>query len=239
MVNLRLILEFDGAGFHGWQRQPDRPTVQGEVERAVAAVAGRPVTVYGCGRTDAGVSALNYVANFRTDRALAVERWRRALDYHLPPAIHVKSVSETDPGFHARHDARGKLYRYRVIRGRSPLRRARAWELRGPVDLARVRRGAGVFVGTHDFRPLCQTRDQSGTCTVSSIAVTTAGDEIEFAVVGDRFLYKMVRRIVGAAVTYGAGRLTLADVRSALAGRPHRPFRTAPAQGLLLDSVEY
>jgi tRNA pseudouridine38-40 synthase len=239
MANLKLTLEFDGSGYHGWQFQPNRPTVQAEVERAVAAVIGRPTSVYGCSRTDAGVSARNFIANFHAELALSPERWRRALDYHLPPAIHVKAVAEVEPGFHARHDARGKLYRYRVIRGRSPLRHARVWELRGPVDLDRVRRAATQFVGTRDYQPFCQTRDKSGVCTVRTIAVTTEADEFEIAIAGNRFLYKMVRRIVGAAVTYGAGRLTLEDIRSALAGLPHRPFRTAPASGLVLDSVDY
>ncbi|MFO7638864.1 MAG: tRNA pseudouridine(38-40) synthase TruA [bacterium] len=238
-INLKLTIEYDGGGYHGWQYQANRPTVQAELQAAAGRLNGAPTVVHGCSRTDAGVSARNYVANFTATRQLPCERWRRALNQHLPPAIHVKLVEPAPPGFHARFSARGKLYRYRIVRGHSPLRHARAWELRYPVDLARIRRAAAEFVGTRDFRPLCQARDATGTCTVRGIEVNTAGDEIEIAVTGDRFLYKMVRRIVGAAVTYGAGRLTLADIRAALAGRPGLGYRTAPAQGLTLDRVEY
>ena len=252
---LKLTLEFDGAGYRGWQSQPDRRTIQDELEQAVARVNGAPVSVHGCGRTDAGVSARNYVADFTPARHLPFERWLRALNYHLPPDICVKAVEPAPAGFHARFSARRKHYHYRIVRGRSPLRHPRAWELRGPVDVERVRRAAAEFTGRRDFRAFCQVREvvaagriapdalsaerQAGTCAVERIAVSAAADELELRVIGDRFLYKMVRRIVGAAITYGAGRMTLADIRAALAGRPHRAFRTAPAHGLLLDRVEY
>lgn len=239
MRNLRLTLEFDGRGFHGWQFQPDRPTVQGEVEQALAAIAGSPLRLTGCSRTDAGVSARSYVANFLTESRLGLDRWRRALNHHLPRAILVREIVEVPDSFHARFDARSKNYRYRMVRGRSPLRAAHAWELRWPVKPDRMRRALREFLGTRDFRPLCQTTETSGTCTMLELTLAEADDELELLVRGDRFLYKLVRRITGAAVHYGAGRLTLADIRAALAGRPRRAFRTAPARGLLLDSVEY
>jgi len=242
---LKLTLEFDGAGYRGWQSQPDRCTIQDQLEQAVARVNGAPVTVHGCGRTDAGVSARNYVAGFTPARYLPQERWLRALNYHLPPDICVKAVEPAPAGFHARFSARRKHYHYRITRGRSPLRHRRAWELRGPVDIERVRRAAREFLGTRDYRAFCQVAVQcrqtpgTGVCTIHRITAKETGDEVELRVIGNRFLYKMVRRIVGAAVTYGAGRMTIADIRAALAGRPHRPFRTAPAHGLLLDRVEY
>jgi len=237
--NIRLLVEFDGAGFSGWQYQPDRRTVQGELQRAVASVTGGPATVYGCSRTDAGVSARNYVANFHAETPLPPDRLRLALNYHLPPEILVKDAVEAPPGFHARFSARSKTYVYRLLRGRSPLRQHRAWELRWPVDPSRMARSLDRFVGTRDFQPFCLTRDRSGTCAIFAAGLETAGDELLVAVRGDRFLYKMVRRIVGAAVACGAGRLTLADIRAALRGRTHRPFQTAPARGLTLDSVDY
>jgi len=237
--NIRLTLEFDGAGFFGWQFQADRPTVQGAVESALSGITGSATKVYGCSRTDAGVSARNYVANFHTSVSLPAARLMRALDYHLPRAIHVRAAEEVAAGFHARFDAVAKTYRYRMVRGKSPLRHARAWELRYPVDAARMRRAAAEFVGTRDFQPFCQTRDKSGTCRVKLVELLERDDELELVVRGDRFLYKMVRRITGAVVGYGHGRLTLDDIRSALAGHEHTQFRTAPAAGLLLDSVEY
>lgn len=238
-LNLRLTIEFDGGGFHGWQFQPDRPTVQGEIERAVAAIAGSRLTVYGCSRTDSGVSARNYVANFHADTRLAPDRWRRALNNHLPRTIYVRQVVAADPSFHARFSARGKTYRYTAVRGRSPLRSTRAWELRWPVETTRVRRALREFLGTRDFQPFCRTADTNGTCAITGLTLDEAGDELALTVCGDRFLYKLVRRITGAAFEYGAGRLTLADIRFALAGKPRRSFRTAPAEGLCLESVDY
>lgn len=239
MRNIRLTIEFSGAGYHGWQFQPDRPTVQGEIETALRNITGAPTRLYGCSRTDAGVSARNYVANFHSDSDLAPERLRCALNFHLPGPIHVKLAEPVDEAFHARYDARSKLYLYRLVRGYSPLRHARAWELRYPMDVKRMRRVLTEFTGTRDFQPFCLTRDKSGRCMIFRLDLSESGDELELLIRGDRFLYKMVRRIVGATVNYGYGRLTLRDIRAALAGRKHRPYRTAPAAGLLLDSVEY
>lgn len=239
MRNVRLLLEFDGAGFAGWQYQPRHRTVQGELENALEAVTGAKTKVYGSSRTDSGVSARNYVANFLTASRLGPEQLGRALNFHLPEDIRVKSVAEVPPDFHARFSARGKTYVYRIVRGRSPLRRTQAWEIRFPVDRKRMRRALALFQGTHDFRPFCHTQETSGVCRLSRLGLAEQGDEIAVTVGGNRFLYKMVRRIVGAAVAYGAGRMTLTDIRAALAGGKHQPFQTAPAQGLVLDSVEY
>ena len=239
MRNFRLTIEFDGTGYHGWQFQPDRPTIQGEIEAALRNITGVTTRLYGCSRTDAGVSARNYVANFHSDSNLAPERLRRALNFHLPGPIHVKQTEPVNESFHARYDARSKLYRYRLVRGRSPLRHACAWELRYPAGIERMQRALVEFTGTRDFQPFCLTRDKSGRCTISRFDLSESGDELELFIRGDRFLYKMVRRIVGAVVNYGYGRLSLQDIRAALAGRRHRPYRTAPAAGLLLDSVEY
>ena len=248
--NLKLVLEFDGSNYAGWQYQPNRPTVQGELESALGKVVRQEVTVYGCGRTDAGVSARRYVASFHADghdRIVerfgscpeAAERLRAALNHFLPEDIHVLSVEEAPADFHARFSARRKTYIYRIVRATSPLRRRHAWEYRYPLDVERMRRAASLFEGRRDFQPFCQTRDVNGICGVDTVAIAATGDEVTVAVRGDRFLYKMVRRIAGALAACGSGRLTQKDVRAALAGRPHTAFQTAPAQGLVLDSVEY
>ncbi len=241
--NIRLLLEFDGSGFAGWQFQPGIRTVQGELQSALAKILGRPVKINGCSRTDAGVSARNYVANFYWDSAIPLNRICRALNFHLPREILVKEVAEAPPEFHARYSARSKTYLYRILRDRSPLRMSRAWEYCFPLESDRMRRALELFAGRHDFCAFCHLRlaDESASafCTVTRASLVEHGDEILVTVKGDRFLYKMVRRIVGAVVAYGAGRIRLADIRAALAGRKHRPFQTAPAHGLILDSVEY
>lgn len=251
MRNLRLTVEFDGTRYAGWQYQPSHPTIQGEIESAMEKILGKQVTVYGCGRTDAGVSARAYVANVHAeghDRIIgqfgscpkaAAERLRAALNHFLPDDIHVISVGEAPADFHARFSAKHKTYVYRIVRARSPLRRRHAWEYRYPLDVERMCKAAPLFEGQKNFQPFCQTRDASGICTVESVAVEAVGDEVTVAVRGNRFLYKMVRRIVGALAACGSGRLTQRDIRAALIGKPSRHFQTAPAQGLLLDSVTY
>jgi tRNA pseudouridine38-40 synthase len=237
--NIHLTVEFDGTGYSGWQFQPSQPSVQAALETALAGVTGAATKVYGCGRTDAGVSARNYVANFHTASRLPTERLRLALNASLPDDILVKSARDEAPDFHARHSARSKTYRYLIVAGRSPLRRRHAWEFRFRLDPGRMKAAAVLFEGRRDFSAFCQTRNRSGVCRVSRVAVAARTDEVVIAVKGDRFLYKMVRRIVGALVACGAGRLTERDIRAALAGRPAPVFPTAPARGLVLDRVTY
>jgi len=238
MRNLKLTVEFDGTKYAGWQYQPLHQTVQGELESAVGKIFQKKVTVYGCGRTDAGVSARAYVANIHVDSPLSIERLRLAVNHFLPDDILVTSVAEAKPGFHARHSALGKTYVYRIVRRKSPLRRRHAWEFWFKLDVEKMRKAARLFEGAKDFRTFCQTRDRDGICHVRRVRVAASGDEVLVTVEGDRFLYKMVRRIVGALVACGSARLTQRDVRAALAGKPFPPFQTAPARGLLLDSVE-
>lgn len=239
MRNLKLVVEFDGTKYAGWQYQPRSRTVQGELESATSKVLQKKVTVYGCGRTDAGVSARAYVANVHIDSPLSIERLRLAVNHFLPDDILVMSIEEAKPGFHARHSALGKTYLYRLVRRKSPLRRRHAWEFWFKLDVEKMSKSARRFEGGRDFRAFCQTRDQDGICHVRHVRVSASGDEVLVTVEGDRFLYKMVRRIVGALVACGSGRLTQKDIRAALAGKPFPPFQTAPARGLLIDSVEY
>lgn len=239
MRNLKLVVEFDGTKYAGWQYQPRSRTVQGELESATSKVLQKKITVYGCGRTDAGVSARAYVANVHIDSPLSIERLRLAVNHFLPDDILVMSIEEAKPGFHARHSALGKTYVYRLVRRKSPLRRRHAWEFWFKLDVEKMSKSARRFEGGRDFRAFCQTRDQDGICHVRHVRVSASGDEVLVTVEGDRFLYKMVRRIVGALVACGSGRLTQKDIRAALAGKPFPPFQTAPARGLLIDSVEY
>jgi len=237
--NLKLVVEFDGTRYAGWQYQPRHQTVQGEIESAIGKIFQTKVTAYGCGRTDAGVSARAYVTNLHIDSPLSVERLKLAFNHFLPEDILVTSVEEVKPGFHARHSALAKTYVYRIVRRKSPLRRRHAWEFWFKLDVEKMRGAARLFEGVKDFRAFCQTRDQNGICHVRRVRVAASDDEVLVTVEGDRFLYKMVRRIVGALVAYGSGRLTQKDIRAALTGKPSPPCQTAPAHGLLLDSVEY
>lgn len=237
--NIRLTIEFDGTGYAGWQVQPQQLTVQGLIEQAVAKVFGSKITVYGCGRTDAGVSARNYIANFFGPARLPVERIPAALNHYLPEDIFVKKAEVVANDFHARYSARAKVYSYYIIQGRSPLRRKFAWELPLNLDIARLESATHLLLGTKDFSRFCFVKSENGVCTVKSIRVKARADQLVLTITGDRFLYKMVRRIVGALVAYAGRKITQQDIKAALAGKRHKPFVTAPAQGLILEQVIY
>ncbi len=237
--NICLTIEFDGTNYHGWQIQPNRPTVQGELQNALRQLFGTATEIYGCSRTDAGVSARNYSANFFTSSYLPTEKIAPALNFYLPRDIFVKSARVVPLQFHARYSARAKTYSYTIVLIRSPLRSRHAWEYPFPLNLERLKSVARLFLGEHNYNPFCHTKEPNGICQITSIRVKTSKDQITILIQGNRFLYKMVRRIVGAMVAYAAGRLTRQQIRAALAGKKHRPFLTAPANGLILESVRY
>jgi tRNA pseudouridine38-40 synthase len=151
--NLRLILSYDGTDFHGWQRQPDAPTVQECLESAIERIVGEKVQVYGSGRTDAGVHALNQVANFQTACKIPCENLLKALNNTMQPTVRVKDVSEAPPRFHARYDARSKTYCYRILQApvASPFVNRFVWHYPFPLDVVRIAQAAKLFEGEHDF----------------------------------------------------------------------------------------
>jgi tRNA pseudouridine38-40 synthase len=241
----RLLLEYDGAAFAGWQLQPDRLTVQGALETAIARVCGQRVRVVGAGRTDAGVHARGQVASVRIDTPLDARRLCLALCAVLPPAVVVLEAALAPDGFHARRDARAKRYRYAIWNGavRSPLRSARAWCLQRPLELGAMREAAAALVGTHDFASF-QTAGTEVKTTERRLdrldVVGEAGGEIELGFEGPGFLRHMVRNLTGTLVEVGSGRRAAGEMASLLAARDRRRAgRTAPAHGLTLEWVRY
>jgi tRNA pseudouridine38-40 synthase len=241
---LRLVLEYDGTGFAGWQVQRGKRTVQAEVAKAVQRVTGERVTVYGASRTDAGVHAEGQAAHIRTRTRIACARLVHALNANLPPDVTVLRVDEPPEGFHAQFDAAGKTYRYRVLRRdvRSALRRDRAYLVRSPLDVGRMREAAARLVGTHDFRAFCteaRTRKRTER-RIDRLEIRADGDEVVFEVDGSGFLYNMVRTIVGTLLWVGIGRLGPDDVSAILDSRDRRRAGSVvPPQGLTLVEVRY
>lgn len=242
---IRLVLEYDGTGLAGWQRQANAPTVQQHLEEAVAAMVGRPTQVTGASRTDAGVHALGQVAHFHTETAIPPHGFRRGLNALLPPSIAVVACSEAAPGFHARFDARGKHYRYTLLTrpDRSPLLRDRAWHCPRPLDLAAMEAAAAHMLGERDFAAL-----RAAGCTarttrrrIDAVRFTRERDDLlHLDVHGNAFLRNMVRILAGTLVDVGEGRLAAADVPAILDSRDRtRAGRTAPPGGLTLVSVFY
>jgi tRNA pseudouridine38-40 synthase len=245
MPNIKLEIEFDGTRYFGWQFQPNRITVQGTIEQALAKLYGVPLGVTGAGRTDTGVSALAYPANYAAPRELALSAIVAALNQRLPDDIRVHGAEVVPDAFHARYDARNKVYRYTLVRRHSPVLARHAWEFSLPLDLARMRRAAGDFIGEHDYAPFCRIAAGPEPVAVKRVAVRTRRSTItraellQIEIEANRFLYKMVRRMVGALVDVGRGKFSPAELATAVRSGPRVQFSTAPACGLLFVKVRY
>jgi len=242
----RIVVEYDGRAFAGWEVQANgEPTVQGALVDAIEQVTGRRVGVSGSGRTDSGVHAEAQVASFDLEPGWPAEKLWRALNGVLPRAIGLRSVDLAPDGFDARRDATGKRYRYRIWNGpaRSPLRAARFAHVPRPLDVAEMRRAAAALVGEHDFRSF----QAAGSNVTTSVRTLTRlevfgepGGEIEIVAEGTGFLRHMVRNLAGTLIEVGLGRRepgSMAALLEALDRSEAGP--TAPAEGLTLEQVDY
>ena len=246
MPNFRLSLEYDGRDFAGWQVQPGgRRTVQGALEAAVERVTGRAARVIGSGRTDAGVHAQGQVASVRVDTGLEPDEFSRALNGVLPADVAVLGAERVPDDFHARRDARSKLYCYRIWNGASPspLRARRAWHVARPLDLEAMRGAAQALAGTHDFACFRAAGSGVGSSVRTLTRCQLEGEtraELRLLVEGNGFLRHMVRALVGTLVEVGCGRRPAGSMAAMLAARDRgRAGRTAPAHGLTLVRVDY
>jgi tRNA pseudouridine38-40 synthase len=242
MRNLRLLLEYDGTDFVGWQIQANGRSVQGEIAKALGRVLQEQVNLIGAGRTDAGVHARGQVANFRTSNGIAPAALLSALNGLLPPDIRVRTLEDVPEAFHARFDARGRRYRYFIGRLPRAIGRQYQWSLRRELDLPVLRRIAERIVGDHDFEAFCKAAAEVDhyRCIVVS-AVWEEGDGLlVFDIRANRFLHGMVRALVGTMVDVGRGHTTEEEFVAILAGRDRtRVGMAAPAHGLILEEVLY
>ena len=232
-------VEYDGTDFAGFQVQPAARTVQGELEAALARICdGSRVRVDGAGRTDAGVHALGQVIAFTDPRGRPAEELARALDALLPRDVAIHTVRRVPDGFHPRHAARYREYRYTVWNGpRSPLRERFALGVRDPLDTAAMARAGSVLVGRHDFSAFGAV-DRQPVRTLYGVRVRREGRLVTIDVRGDAFLRHMVRRIVAALLLVGRGEVEVSAVAEALASRqPAFHGAVAPAKGLCLRRV--
>jgi tRNA pseudouridine38-40 synthase len=245
MRNIRLIVEYDGGAYCGWQRQINGLSIQEVLEGCIARMTGEAVRVIGSGRTDAGVHALGQVAHFRTLSTLGERSFLMGINSLLPADIVVRTVSEAPPSFHARFDAISKVYLYRICNRpvRSALERGRAWFVWEPLDLARMRETVPVFTGTHDFSSFCSTHTDSPdhVRTILRMDVQEEADGmVLISMEADGFLRYMVRTIAGALVEVGRGKRSPEEMARILAAKDRRRAGlTAPPQGLFLKDVKY
>ena len=240
----KVVLSYDGTDFHGWQVQPDTPTVQGAILDAARRFLGADARVIGASRTDAGVHALRQTASLAITAPLDAVAVRGALNAALPDSIRVLGVSEAAPGFDARRAALGKRYAYLVDNGAvpSPLWRRVAWHVATPLDADAIRAALAVLRGRHDFSAFCAAAGASAppVCRVHAVHVVRRRERLAVLISADRFLHHMVRNIVGSAVEVGRGARRAEWVHDVLASRERaRGGPTAPAHGLVLVRVRY
>jgi tRNA pseudouridine38-40 synthase len=264
----KLTLAYDGTDFHGWQVQPGKPTIQGELQAALGRVTGEAPLPQGSGRTDAGVHALAQVASFALDGPIPPENLRRALNRTLPPSIRIlEACPMPDAAFHARHSAGAKTYEYRILQVEScsPFLARYVCTFPWPLDVAALQQAACIFLGEHDFRSFAASDPDLASRTLSASAErgqdleipaastvrtifasgwqeqpTTEGDLLVYRVRGNGFLHHMVRNLVGTMLDVGRGHLAVDEIHRILAERRRSEAGpTAPARGLFLHSVEY
>ena len=244
MKNIALKLMYNGTAYHGWQVQKDLPTVAETLERALSSVCGGRVKVTGCGRTDAGVHAERYVANFRTDSRIPCERLPLAVNTRLPEDIAVAAAFEVDEGFNAIGSCLKKEYTYRIYnsRIRDPFYVDRAYFYPKRLDEAVMDRAARAFEGKHDFRAVRSVGTETRTTvrTIYYCYVTRSADLLELKVCANGFLYNMVRAITGTALYAAEGKLTPEDIPAILAsGNRTLAGPTVPPGGLYLTKLWY
>lgn len=245
MLRYKLLIEYDGSVFVGWQRQDNGMSVQQALEEAVQAFAGEVQTVTGAGRTDAGVHALGQVAHVDLSREFESDTVRDALNFHLKPRpIAVIEASVAAPDFHARFSARERAYLYRITnrRARTALDAGRTWWIPVPLATSAMHVAAQALIGQHDFTTfraaLCQAK--SPVKTLKSLDVAQDGNEIHIRARARSFLHHQVRSMVGTLKLVGEGKWTADDVRTALEAKDRtRAGPTAPADGLYLVEVLY
>lgn len=240
--NYLLELSFLGTPFHGWQYQPNVPTIQGEILKAIGKLFKTPwVPLIGCSRTDAGVHAEQFFANFKVDKYIDPYKVLKALNGMLPPEIAVKNVSLVGLEFNARFSAKGKIYRYLIWNSpvRNPFLLKRAWHLPLPLKVEQMQKTALFLVGKHDFTAFAKNEEgRNPIIDVEYLQVEKSGDLIEIRIKATHFLRYMVRRIVGTLVEVGKGKIEPEEVKEILESKdPKRAPYTAKPYGLYLHKV--
>jgi tRNA pseudouridine38-40 synthase len=245
MRNIRLLIEYDGTNYQGWQVQPKGSTIQGTIEEKLALLTGEPVRLIGSGRTDAGAHAFGQVAHFKTQSQMDVRSIQRALNSLLPPDILIQKVKEDEEGFHAQKQSKSKVYEYRILNRnlRSVFHRGYAWHIPQKLDLEEVKKAARNLIGEHDFSSFRSTGTPTRTAVRRVIRAEWKrgrGGLIRFEIEANGFLKQMVRAVVGTLVEVGRGKISAEEFRKIIESKDRKKAGpTAPAHGLFLKEVKY
>src|SRR4030043_305297 len=245
MRNIKLLIEYDGTNYQGWQVQPKGPTIQGVLQEKIGLLTGEPVQLFGSGRTDSGVHALGQVAHFKTQNQMDMPTIHRALNSLLPRDIVIQKVEEVDEGFHARKHSKSKVYEYRILNRnlRSAFHRGYVWYIPQKLNLTEMKKATLSLIGEHDFSSFRSVGTPTRTAVRRVIrAEWKRGRDglIRFEIEANGFLKQMVRAIVGTLVEVGKDKISVKEFRKILESKERRNAGpTAPAHGLFLKEVKY
>ena len=246
MRNIKLIIEYDGKSFNGWQKQPDKLNIQGEIERAIEEITGEKVDLIASGRTDAGVHSFGQTANFKTNSNIPIEKFAVAINSKLKKAIVIKSAEEVDERFHSRYNCVRKKYRYIINNSQcgSAIYRGLEYHIPVKLDVEKMKEAAKYFEGEHDFKGFKATggNNKSTVRTIYKAEVTynKADERIIIELTGNGFLYNMIRIIAGTLVEAGLGKIEPKEITEIIESKDRaRAGKTLPAHGLYLVEVEY
>lgn len=243
-MNYKLVVEYDGTRYNGWQRLGSTSnTIQGKIEEVLGKMTGKPVELIGSGRTDAGVHALGQVANFHTTAISTPGQVLEYLNKYLPEDIVIKSVEAVDDRFHSRYKALSKQYHYRIWNHPVPTALWRKFSYHYPeaLNLEQMREGAALLMGTHDFKGFSTGKSNKSTVrTITDISLSVNGEILELSFEGDGFLYNMVRIITGTLLEIGSGHMKPGQINKVFeTGDRTLAGPTVPPQGLYLVRVDY
>ena len=243
--NFKIIIEYDGTRYHGWQRQKQDATIQGEIEKALGIMTAKQIVINGSGRTDAGVHARGQVANFRCETDLSPGVFQKGLNGLLPEDIVIRECRQVEDAFHARYSVKSKIYHYKILNQPVPpaIDRLYVWSIRKPLNIEAMRSAVSYVIGNHDFKAF----EGAGSFRANTTRQVLAAELVEsnsrlliFQIEANGFLRFMVRNIVGTLVDVGLGKMLPAEFQQILKSRDRaKAGATAPPRGLYLMEVKY
>ena len=245
MRNIKLIIEYDGKEYNGWQKQKNKLNIQGEIEKAIETIIGEEIELIASGRTDAGVHSLGQTANFKTESTIQIEKIPIAINSQLKKSIRIKSAEEVEENFHSRYNCKRKTYRYTINNSEqgSAIYRNLEYHMPQKLNFEEMKKAIKYFEGEHDFKAFkaSGTSSKSSVRTIYSAKVIDAGNEkIYIELTGNGFLYNMVRIISGTLVDVGCGKIKPEEIKNIIESKNRNlAGKTLPPQGLYLVNVEY
>ena len=244
MRNIKLTIEYDGKDFGGWQKQPSKLNIQGEIERTIENITGEKVDLIASGRTDAGVHAIGQVANFKTNSTMEIEKFPIAINSQVKNSIRIQNAEEVDERFHSRFNCKRKTYRYVIDNSKygTAIYRNLTYHMPIKLDVEKMKKAIKYFEGEHDFKAFKSsgTSSKSSVRTIYSANLITEGSNIAIDLTGNGFLYNMVRIIAGTLVDVGLGKIAPEEIQNIIESKDRtKAGKTLPPQGLMLLKVDY